>query len=106
MSNHASQGAPLNEKLLAKISAHLNEDHLDDLLACARVMGGLTWAEQATVVSLDTTGINLDVSGCEKRQSLRLEFPTHVEGVLSLRRTLENMITESRAQLSWQAKQD
>lgn len=106
MSNHASQGALLNEKLLAKIVAHLNEDHLEDMLACAKVKGGLDWAAQATVVSLDATGINLDVCGFEKRQSLRLEFPNHVEGVLSLRRTLENMITESRAQLAWQGKRE
>ncbi|NEO25691.1 MAG: DUF2470 domain-containing protein [Kamptonema sp. SIO4C4] len=95
------EGAPLNEKLLAKIVAHLNQDHREDMLACARVMGNLDWAERVTVMSLDASGIHLDVSGYGKQQSLPLAFPSPVGGVLSLRRTLERMITESRTQLGW-----
>jgi hypothetical protein len=95
-SKSSSQGAPLREKLLANIAAHLNDDHRDDLLACAKVKGKLDWAEEVTVTSLDGTGIHLDVRGGGKRQSLRLEFPSEVHGVLGLRSALETMINESR----------
>jgi putative heme iron utilization protein len=100
------EGAPLNDKLLAKIAAHLNEDHLDDMLACAKAMGNLDWAEQATVVGLDGAGINLEVSSSDKKQSLRLEFSTHARGVLTLSQRLKEMIAESRAQLGWDAKKE
>lgn len=98
---NAGEGAPLNNKLLAKITDHLNDDHRADLLACAKVKGELNWAEQVTAISLDETGIHLEVSGDGKQQSLHLKFPSKVSGVLGLRKMLETIITESRTELGW-----
>lgn len=95
-------GAPLTDKLLANIAKHLNQDHLDDLLACAQA-ADLNWVEQARVVKLDAAGIDLEISGGGKAQPLRLDFPMPAKGVLSLRRSLGAMITESRVQLGWAA---
>jgi hypothetical protein len=93
-------GAPLTDKLLTAIANHLNHDHGEDLLACARVTN-LDWAEQARVINLDGAGITLEVSGNGNTQSLRLDFPTPANGVLAFKRTLGTIIAQNRAQLGW-----
>lgn len=100
-------GAPLTDKLLAAIARHLNQDHLEDMLACAKASASLDWAEQARVDALDAAGITLEVSdGGDTVQSLRLDFPTPAQGVLSLRRILGALISESRSELGWTATVD
>lgn len=93
-------GAPLTDKLLAAIANHLNQEHREDLLACARA-ANLDWAEQARVLSLDAAGVNLEVVGKEELQPLRIDFPETANGVLALKRTLGALITESYIQLGW-----
>ncbi len=92
-------GAPLTDKLLASIARHLNQDHLEDLLACAKATAD--WAEQARITNLDAAGITLEVSNSSNAQCLRLNFPTTAKGVLSFKRLLGAMIASSRAQLGW-----
>ncbi|MEM7061852.1 MAG: DUF2470 domain-containing protein [Cyanobacteria bacterium P01_B01_bin.77] len=97
-------GAPLTEKRLIAIANHINQDHREDMLACVKVQEGTNWVQQVRVVSLDTAGINLEVSNTDQVQPLRLDFSVPVTGVLALKRTLGSMITESRAQLGWEEK--
>jgi hypothetical protein len=94
-------GAPLTDKLLVSIAKHLNKDHLEDMLACARGIAGLDWVEQARVVSLDVAGVDLEVIGADKVQPLRLDFPVPANGVLAFKRMMGEMITEGRAKLGW-----
>jgi hypothetical protein len=96
-----SDGAPLTEKLFSAITNHLNQDHQEDLLACAQAGAAIEWAEHARAIGLDATGIDLEVSNNQQVQPLRLDFPAPAKGVLSLRRTLGTMIRESRAKLGW-----
>ncbi|MEM9809339.1 MAG: DUF2470 domain-containing protein [Cyanobacteria bacterium P01_D01_bin.56] len=98
-----SDGVPLTEKRRIAIANHLNQDHLEDMLACVKAQEGADWVEQVRIISLDTAGINLEVSGSERVHPLRLDFPVPVMGVLAFKRTLGTMITESRAQLGWDA---
>lgn len=104
---HSSQsdGAPLTDKLLNAIANHLNQDHLEDLLACAKA-ANLDWVEQARIINLDAAGVDLEARGSGHVQSLRLDFPTPAKGVLAFKRTLGAMITESRAKLGWAAAVD
>ncbi|PSN13053.1 hypothetical protein C7271_22940 [filamentous cyanobacterium CCP5] len=102
--NHSQDGAPLTEKLLTAIAHHLNQDHREDLLACARA-NDLNWASEVRVVSLDAAGIVLEAIDGNTVQPLRLNFPTPVNGVLALKRILEARIAESRAQLDQAAKE-
>lgn len=99
-------GAPLSDKLLVAITRHLNQDHLEDILACARATAAIDWAVQASLTHLDAAGMNIEVSGCNNVQSLRIDFPEPAKGVLSLQRRLSGLITESRAQLSCPATRD
>ena len=101
-----SDGAPLNDKLLLSITNHLNKDHLEDMLACAKGVGGLDWVEQAKVTSLDAAGINLEVSGANKIQPLRLDFPQPAGGVLASKRMLGAMIAQGRSKLGWEKAVD
>ncbi|MEM8613116.1 MAG: DUF2470 domain-containing protein [Cyanobacteria bacterium P01_H01_bin.105] len=95
-------GAPLTEKRRIAIANHLNQDHLEDMLACVKAQEGSDWVEQVRVISLDTAGINLEVSDSERIHPLRLEFPVPVMGVLAFKRTLGTLITKSRAKLGWE----
>ncbi len=103
-------GAPLTDKLLTAIARHLNQDHLEDLLACAKTSAPKEWAEdlieQASIAKLDPAGMELEITGSSQRQSLRIDFPEPAKGVLSLKRCLGTLITESRAQLGWVAATD
>jgi putative heme iron utilization protein len=101
-----SDGAPLTDKLRVSMTQHLNKDHLEDMLACAKGMAGLDWAEKVRVISLDADGINLEVSGAGKIEPLRLDFPNPVNGVLAFRHTVGEMIAESRAKLGWATSTD
>ncbi|MEM6427458.1 MAG: DUF2470 domain-containing protein [Cyanobacteria bacterium J06635_15] len=96
-------GAPLTDKLLTAIAQHLNRDHLDDMLACAKGAADLDWAEQVKVISLDAAGINLEVSGGGQVKTVRIEFPVPAKGVLGFQRIVGVMIAESRAKLGWAA---
>ena len=96
-------GVPLTEKRLIAIANHLNKDHLEDMLACVKAQENTNWVEQVRVISLDTAGINLEVSGVNhEQQSLRIEFPLPVMGVLAFKRTVGKMIAESRTKLGWE----
>ena len=99
-------GAPLTDKLLAAVTRHLNHDHFEDLLACAKATASWDWAEQARVVGLDAAGMDLEVRNSNHVQCLRLDFPKPAKGVLSLRRALGIIMTESRAKLGWAAATD
>lgn len=96
--SNRGDGAPLTDKLLGAIANHLNHDHCDDLLACARA-AHLDWAEQARVTHLDAAGITLEVSGNGNTQSLRLDFSTPANGVLAFKRSLGALIAQNGAQL-------
>ena len=107
-SKNASErdGAPLTDKLASSIARHLNQDHVEDLLACAKATASLDWAEQARITNLDGAGITLEVSNSSNAQCLRLDFPTTAKGVLSFKRLLGATIAESRAKLGWSAAVD
>ncbi|MEM9805964.1 MAG: DUF2470 domain-containing protein [Cyanobacteria bacterium P01_D01_bin.56] len=94
-------GAPLTEKRLIAIANHINQDHLDDMLACVKVQAGTEWVEQVRVISLDTAGINLEVSSVDRVQPFRLDFPAPAQGVLVFKQTVGTMIAESRTKLGW-----
>ena len=95
-------GVPLTEKRLIAIANHLNQDHLEDILACVKAQEGADWVEQVRIISLDAAGINLEVSSKEQVHPLRLDFPAPVMGALAFKRTLGTMITESRTKLGWE----
>jgi len=101
----ARNGAPLTDKLLDAIATHLNQDHREDMLACAQA-AGLHWADQARVIRLDAAGITLEVCNGDRVESLRLDFPAPAQGVLAFKRTLGALIIESRAKLGWPAVVD
>jgi hypothetical protein len=97
--SNRGDGAPLTDKLLEAIANHLNQDHSNDLLACAK-SSHLEWAEEARVAYLDAAGITLEVYGKGNRQSLRLDFSIPVKEVLAFKQSLGTLIAEKRALLT------
>ncbi|MGD1896678.1 MAG: DUF2470 domain-containing protein [Phormidesmis sp.] len=100
------EGAPLTDKLLTAISRHLNQDHQEDLLACAKTAADVNWAKQASLTQLKSTGMTINVRGANQVQSVQIDFIESPKGVLALRRLLAKMIHESRAQLGWPSSID
>ena len=99
-------GAPLTDKLRVAIAKHLNQDHLEDMLACVKGIAGLDWAEQAQVVGLDAAGIDLAVSGGGNAQTVRIDFPSPANGVLAFQRIVGALIAEGRTELGWEVAAD
>lgn len=82
--------------LAAGAIAHMNADHADALLAYARGLAGLDWAEAATLVALEATGMQLDVQG-EGRQTLaRIPFDPPLGGPEELRPALVALAERAR----------
>ncbi|NJN61047.1 MAG: DUF2470 domain-containing protein [Coleofasciculaceae cyanobacterium RL_1_1] len=100
-STRQRDGAPLNDKLLSALAAHLNDDHRDDLLACAKALKGCHWADCAEIKRLEATGVDLEVSNESRVEFIRLDFPETAQGVLALKSILGGLIRDSRAQLGW-----
>lgn len=101
-SNRQRDGAPLNEKLLASLAIHLNDDHRNDLLACAKASTDCHWANNAEIKHLDATGVDLEVSNESRVESVRVNFPETAGGVLAFKSILGGLIRDSRAQLGWE----
>jgi hypothetical protein len=99
-------GAPLTGKLLNSIAQHLNQEHQEDLLACAKALASLDWAEQARVTHVDASSITLEARNSSHTESVRLDFPTTAKGVLAFKRILGEKIAESRSKLGWNASVD
>ena len=71
------------------------------MLACAKGVAGLKWAEQAKVISLDANGIDLEVSGSGHLQTVRIDFPASAKGVPAFQRIVGTLIAEGRNTFGW-----
>jgi nitroreductase len=81
-----------NTDLLAPIAAgaieHMNSDHADAVLAYARGLAGLAWAEAATLVALDAAGMDLRARGQGQTATARIRFDSPLRSAEELRPTL------------------
>lgn len=60
--------------IAAEAIEHMNADHADAVLAYARGLAGLPWAEAATLAALDAGGMDLLVEGQGRQTLARIPF--------------------------------
>lgn len=82
--------------LAAAALAHMNCDHADALLAYARGLVGLAWAEAATAEQLDASGLTLTVTGAGRRELARISFTPPLTDLAQLRPTLVALAEQAR----------
>jgi putative heme iron utilization protein len=91
----AARPDPLAE-VAAGIIEHMNRDHPDALLTCARVLAGEP-ADEAQMVDVDRLGFKLRLRRGERRWSARLAFPREIATASDARTVLIEMLREARS---------
>ncbi|OAN46975.1 nitroreductase [Chloroflexus islandicus] len=90
---------PIAPIALAAIE-HMNSDHADAVLAYARGLAGIAWAEMALVTRLEASGIELRVTGNGQTTTVRIPFEPPLTHADQLRPTLVQLAQRARQQLS------
>lgn len=83
--------------IAASALAHMNSDHADALLAYARGLAGLGWAQHAVAERLDAAGIDLLVAGSGRSESVRVVFEAPLTDPAQLRPALVALAQQARA---------
>ena len=81
---------------------HLNDDHRNGLVVCAKALNDCHWANYAKIKRLDATGVDLEVSNESRVEAVRVNFPETACGVLAFKSILGGLIRDSRAQIGWE----
>jgi len=76
------------DAIAASAIAHMNSDHADAVLAYARGIAGLAWAETATVERIDAYGLDLHVQGAGQARVTRIAFDAPLTDPAQLRPAL------------------
>lgn len=84
--------APIAEAAIA----HMNADHADALLAYARSLAGLDWAQAATVTHIDAGGLDLYVTGAGQETVARVPFDPPLTDPAQLRPALVALAQRAR----------
>lgn len=79
----------------AGIMEHMNRDHGDALVTCAKFFGG-DEAEQARMVAVDRLGFKLSLRRGGRRWSARIAFPRAVTTAAESRQVLIEMLARAR----------
>ncbi len=80
----------------AGIMAHMNADHVDSMLALARVYAGIE-ASEATMTSVDRLGFTLRLKTAEGMKGPRINFLSEVSNPLETRKMLVEMVRQAKA---------
>jgi heme iron utilization protein len=89
--------ADLPTELVASAIEHMNTDHGDAVLACARGLAGLDWATAAELVAIDGAGIDLAATDGQRRAAARVDFPAPLEAPGELHLALVALVRAARA---------
>ena len=86
----------LNAEACSAMIKHMNGDHADSVVAYARHYGKLAAAEAATIVGLDSLGMDIEVVSNGVSSRLRVAFDHELVDALDGRKTLVAMAMEAR----------
>ncbi len=80
------------------ILGHMNRDHADALVACARHFAKET-ADEATMIAVDRLGFRLRLRTGDRLHAVRIAFPREIRSTTESRAVLIEMLTEARTRL-------
>ena len=89
----------LDAASVRSIVEHMNADHADALVACARALGGRGPDVEARMTGIDRRGIDLDCRDAAGHARVRLDFPEPLADARDARRALVAMTRAARAAL-------
>lgn len=92
--------APASERYMID---HMNNDHADAILMYVKVYGHLGEATAARMVTLDKTGMELEVASPAGIHRLRLAFDHCLQDEKDAERTLVAMARQAQAAIAGQA---
>lgn len=87
---------PLPPDLVASAIAHMNDDHAAAVLVYAQGLAGLRWATAATLLGIEETGIQLEVTAEGRDETVFIPFPRPLETPDDLRMVLVEMARTAR----------
>ena len=83
----------------ADIVAHMNNDHSEAVLLCAKTFGGLPQATAAIMTGIDGTGMDLEVTCGSESTRVRIAFDQPLRSAGDARRVLIDMVVTARKRL-------
>lgn len=93
----ASSDAILSADFVQSAIAHMNEDHADAVLAYARGLAGLIWAESAELTQIDINGMELLARGNGQETTARVAFDQPLTEARQLRQATVDLARRARA---------
>jgi putative heme iron utilization protein len=82
-----------------RICQHMNEDHADAVLLYAQVFGNAANVTQAQMLSIDSSGMDLNVHPAKDDQPLRVTFDHPLKDAEDAHQTLIAMVKQARLSL-------
>ncbi len=82
--------------IASAVIAHMNSDHADAVLAYARSLTGLAWAETATVERIDAAGLDVRARGGGREELVRIPFEPPLTSPDELRPALVALAERAR----------
>lgn len=81
-----------------RICKHMNKDHGDAVLLYAQFFGKRDDAEQAQMLALDETGMDLEITVATTTEPLRIPFPKTLTDAKEAHTVLVDMMKEAQGQ--------
>jgi nitroreductase len=78
----------------------MNSDHADALLAYARSLAGLAWAQAAAVTNIEAAGLDLHVTGAGQETTTRVPFDPPLTDPAQLRPALVALAERARIRIA------
>lgn len=82
-----------------RICKHMNDDHSDAIVLYAKAFGNCTEATAAKMLSIDASGMNLDVETHGTAQPLRIPFDRELKDAQDAHLILVDMMKEARQKI-------
>lgn len=86
----------INTAISDRICKHMNEDHSDAVALYAKVFGNSPNTEKATMISIDSQGMNLSTQIAGKTVPVRVEFDHTLQDAEDAHHTLIGMLKQAR----------
>lgn len=87
------------EKFVAGIIGHINEDHRRELLDIAHGIAQVGWADDASLQHFDKEGLDIALTGDNRRQIVRVRFDTPLSKTTQFRPAMIALIGQARQAL-------
>ena len=79
---------------------HMNQDHRDSLIDMVKAFAGFGWAEDAELIGIDATGLDIRAIGDGRQEAASVAFDTPLAGADELRDAVVVLARRARQQVA------